>query len=828
MSICLRFGAFPFSLQGGEKIRMKKKKTQNDSIEIDSPAEEPAQEEAEPEKRPKGGFALKALRLTFKAAGFTVDAVVAVIGSIFKVLGSIMLIFLMTGILFTCVFAYYVKTCLTPELDISLEDFQLSESSTIWYQDTDGAWKELVTLAGSQNRKWVDYEDIPKYMEQALVAIEDKRFYEHKGVDWYRTSGAFVEVFGRMESGYGGSTITQQLIKNTTGRSEVTIQRKLSEIFGALEREKKYNKEEIIEWYMNAVYFGEGCYGVQTAAQTYFGKDVSDLSLAEAAAIVGITNLPTYYDPFYNEQNNEERQETILHEMYEQGYIDYAQYRAAVDEELVFTHGSDEQLPTRIYSYYEETVMNDVIGDLMELKGIAYEQAQYLLYNGGYQIYCCLDPAIQAKVDSVYTDLSQIPHTRGSSQQLQSAIVIMDPYDGRILALSGGVGEKTSNLVFNRADGSIKSGPYTRSPGSSIKPIAAYGPAVEAGLITPNTLVNDSPNIRLSGTSWYTANAGGGYSGIITIAQALRQSINTVSAQIVDKLTPQRSYDFLVTRLGFKSIIPEDAGYAAMALGQLNYGLTVREMAQAYCSFVNDGIFTYSRTYTMVTDSNGNIVIDNSPETIVAFSPNTAYTMTYMLKGAVEGSGGTGYEARLSNMAVAGKTGSTSDYKDRWFVGCTPYYVAAVWTGYDIPEYINVNGNPAAQLWKKVMGPVHEGLPYKDFTWPYIGGNTGIFGLDESDIEDEYADDGEDDGEPGHEGDVIGDDYTDPGSDTNPGGNNDDHTGGSSGDDYTGGGDNTGGSDNPDDGSSDNSGGGDGSDDGGGDDEGGEGIIVFG
>ena len=327
----------------------------------------------------------KGLLMAFKAAGFTVDAASSVVSTVFKIFGSILLILLIAGLLFTCIFAYYVKNFLTQNMDLSLEDYQLSESSTIWYQNSAGEWQQLKTLVGNYKRIWVDIEDIPEYMQHALVAIEDKRFYEHKGVDWYRTSGAFVEMFARMETGSGGSTITQQLIKNLTGKDEVTIQRKLGEIFGALELEKKYNKQEIIEWYLNAVYFGEGCYGVQAAAQTYFGKDVSELSLAESAAIVGITNKPTYYDPFYNEDNNKQRQEVILREMYEQGYIDYQTWQDAVAEELVFTYTPGQQNASQVYSYYEEVVIYDVIRDLMEAKGISRQAARTLLFNGGYQ-----------------------------------------------------------------------------------------------------------------------------------------------------------------------------------------------------------------------------------------------------------------------------------------------------------------------------------------------------------------------------------------------------------------------------------------------------------
>ena len=296
----------------------------------------------------------------------------------------------------------------------------------------------------------------------------------------------------------------------------MTIQRKLTEIFGALELEKKYDKEEIVEWYLNAVYFGEGCWGVQTAAETYFGKDVSELTLAEAACIVGITNKPTLYDPFYNEEKNKERQETILREMYDQGYIDYQMYIDAVNEDIsaAFVRSPGEGYAQEIYTYYEEMVIDDVITDLMELKGISYEAASTLLYNGGYQIYSCLDADIQASVDAVYSDLSAIPQTAYSDQQLQSAIVIMDPFEGKVLALCGGVGEKTINLGLNRATGTY------RSPGSSIKPIASYGPAVDLGLITPDTLVSDSPNITLKGTSWYPNNDSYTNYGLITIYTA--------------------------------------------------------------------------------------------------------------------------------------------------------------------------------------------------------------------------------------------------------------------------------------------------------------------
>ena len=657
---------------------------------------------------------------TARAADRTVDLVIDTITVIIKLVFSVLLVLLIAGLLFALIFAYYVKTSLTPNVDISLEEYRLSESSNIWYKDSAGNWQILETLSGKQNRIWVDYDQIPKYMSQAVIAIEDKRFYDHKGVDWFRSGTAFFKMFATMQDTYGGSTITQQLIKNLTGNDEVTVQRKLGEIFSAMELEKKYQKDEILEWYLNAVYFGEGCWGVQTAARTYFGKDVKDLSLAECAAIAGITNQPTKYDPFYNEQNNKERQETILREMYEQGYIDYSTYHAAVAEELVFAHSANTVYTQKIYSYYTETVINDVIVDLMKARNIGIETAKQLIYGGGYQIYCCLDPDIQHTVDLYYSDSENFA-AWGSNKQLQSAIVVMDPYTGEIVALAGGVGEKNANFLLNRAVDS------TRPTGSAFKPVASYGPAVECGLITPNTLVNDSADIRLSGTDWYPHNDSYENMGIVDIQTALINSLNTVAAQIVDKLTPAYCYSFLTEKLGFTSLVPgSDDSYAPMALGQQTNGVTVREMAQAFCSFVNDGVFTYSRTYSLVTDKYGNTVIDNSPSTIQAFSANTAHVMTYMMKSAVDY--GTGYEAQFGSQPVAGKTGTSGDSKDRWFVGCTPYYVAAVWTGYDTPEYINVRGNPSSRTFSAIMGQIHNGLEYRNFPYPYIGGDTYAFG----------------------------------------------------------------------------------------------------
>ena len=672
------------------------------------------------------------------------DATGSTFGSALKVIGTILLILVVTGLLFLCIFAAYVKNCIIPSSELNLDEVTLNQSSTILYEDKSGNWQELVTLSGAENRVWVDYDQIPEYMEKAVVAIEDKRFYKHNGVDWYRTAGAAVNLFVPFRSTFGGSTVTQQLIKNITKQDDITVQRKLLEIFQALELEKAYSKSEIMEYYLNVVYFGQGCYGIQTAAETYFGKNTSELTLAECASIAGITNLPGYYDPFVYPEHNKQRQEDILWAMYEQGYIQKDEYKAAVEEELNFVHGANEPYTPTIYSYYEEVVIDDVINDLMEKKGITEEAAKLLVYNGGYQIYSCIDPSIQSAVDSIYEDYDKLPKAyRNTGKDLQSGIVIMDQRTGEVKALSGGCGKKSQNFILNRATKT------QRPTGSSIKGIGIYGPAVEYGLITPSTLVYDGDASQITLVNaprgWYPHNDSGGNSGLMNINSALTQSINTVSAQILDKLTPQASYDFLKNRLGFTSLIPDDCSFAPLALGQQTNGITVREMCAAYAALANDGEFIYPRTYTKVVDPDGNVVLDNSPNTLEAFSPSTAHIMTYMLNNAA--TYGTGSASRMSNMPTAGKTGTSTDSEDRWFCGYTPYYTAAVWTGFDMPEYMPFSGNPAVTIWHDVMELIHADLEHKDFVIEQGGGPTGIFGssaaleaLDKEEDEDEDED----------------------------------------------------------------------------------------
>lgn len=649
------------------------------------------------------------------AARAGVSGIGSIIRLLLRTIGTLLLIVITTCAIIACIFVMYVKTNLasSEELKVSLEDMAVNLSSVIYYKDNDtGDYVELCTLEGEENRVWVDYDNIPKDMEHAVVSIEDHRFYQHHGVDWYRTSGAFVNMFLGMRNTFGGSTITQQLIKNITEDNEATVQRKLTEIFRALEFEKNYDKKDIIEGYLNIVYFGHGRYGIGAAAELYFDKEVSELTLAEMCSIVGITNNPSIYSPYVSPEKNKERQEIILDSMLKYGYISEAECEAAKAEKLHFEPYSPATAGTPIYPYYVDTLIEDVINYLQESRGVSRTTASSILFNGGLKIYAAIDMDIQEKVDSIYENLDEIPETSGSSQQLQSGIVIMNPYNGNIVALSGGVGEKKVSRGLNWATSTNARRPV----GSSIKPISVYAPAMDLGLITPDTTFEDEADIVLNGTDWFPKNDNHKNYGVVTIKYAVQQSLNTIAAQVLDILTPEVSYAFLRDKLGVVNLDENDIYYPALASGQFTYGLTVREIAQAYTIFPNSGIYTEARTFTHIYSSEDVLVYENVPESHTAISDTTAYWMTELLKNAVEN--GTGKSARLDNMPVAGKTGTTSNNWDRYFAGYTPYYVAAVWTGYPNPEQITTSGNPAAKLWQKVMALVHEDLEYKDFTTP--------------------------------------------------------------------------------------------------------------
>lgn len=639
----------------------------------------------------------------------------------FQVVGTLFLVGFLSLLIFACIFAAYVRHDFSKQVDVTLQDFTLDQTSIIYCQDREtGEWVELQKLYDQENRIWASYDEIPKDLINACIAIEDKRFYEHQGVDWVTTGKASVKLFLGKGSA-GGSTITQQLIKNLTGDQEITVRRKFTEIFRALDYEKTHSKQQILEMYLNVIYLGEGCNGVRSASQVYFGKDVSQLTLAECASLIGITNNPSIYDPYLNPEKNRERQLIILGQMLEQEMISRAEYDAAVAQEMVFTSGDKEEDEddSIYYSYFVDQVIRDVIADLAEQGGFSESLAETMLYCGGYSIYCTMDPEIQSAMESVYEDLSNIPKTT-SSQQLQSAMVVIDNLSGDIVGIVGGVGEKSGSLTLSRATQSM------RSPGSTIKPITVYSPALDAGLITPATVYDDTPFSFEDGKG-YPKNQNGRYQGLTTVNSAVGQSLNTVAIKVVDELTPQYSYEFAKEKMGLRTLVADveingktftDAALAPMSMGGLTRGVTVRDMTNAYATLANSGYYRSARTYTRVMDGD-TVILDNEQEKHTAMKSDAAWYMTYMLQNAVQS--GTATPAQMGNMAVAAKTGTTSSNHDRWFAAYTPYYTGAVWVGFDEPEEVILTSsstNPALSLWKKVMTPIHEGLSAKQFPKP--------------------------------------------------------------------------------------------------------------
>lgn len=639
---------------------------------------------------------------------------------------SILAIIVFTGVIVVGYVGINLLTFINGDAAITLSSIKssLNQTTFLYATDSKGETVELTRLHGAENRIWVDLENIPENMQNAFVALEDKRFYEHSGVDWVRTIGVFLK-----NNSQGGSTITQQLIKNITGNNEVTYVRKYHEIMTALNIEKAYTKEGydakkvILEAYLNTLYLGKGCYGVQTAAETYFGKDVSELNVAECATIAAITKYPYSYDPISHPENNRKRMKYCLECMLSEGYITQEEFDEALNYELVFTNSEnyvestdkkdakqkkkEENENKEVQSFYVDFVISQVISDLMEREKCSYSEASGKIYGGGLKIYTAVDLGIQEILEDVYVNKKAFVDKKDA----QSSMTIMD-YKGRVVAIIGQAGKKEGNRILNRATDS------PRPPGSTIKPLSAYGPAIDSGDITWSSLILDKSCTTVNGRPWpknYSGNYGSG--GKVTVQNALARSLNTVPARIIkEMLGVNNSYKFLTEKLGFTTLKDTDNSLPPLSIGAMTYGMTTLEMTAAYCSYGNGGKYFKPYSYYKVTDSNDEIVLDNtnnSGEQVV--SAETADIMREMMKTVITSSVGTGRGYGVNGFETFAKTGTTDDYKDRWFAGGTPYYFASVWYGYDKPKTINASSNPAGDIYREVMNRIHKNLPQKEF-----------------------------------------------------------------------------------------------------------------
>lgn len=702
---------------------------------------------------------------------------------ILAAVATVLLIVVVCLLAFVGILADYLENDILPNAEVVMDDFDQSGNSVMYYVDANGEIQVLQRLHANINKDWATYDEIPEALIYAAVAIEDHRFFEHQGVDWIPTIKACVNMFVGGSREFGGSSITQQLIKNLyleydETADDVTVQRKVLEIFRATEFEKRYDKEFIMEWYLNKIYLGERCTGVKTAAAVYFGKELEDLNVAECAALISITNNPSLFNPYRttldnykNEQldgmeRNKRRREDTLYMMKEYGWLTEEEYAVALEDSANLTlkrgideadrysdcineaclyHGKNSTFIEKedgktycpqcgqsttlgndasqvVYSWFVDAVWEEVAQVLCERAGVDWSTAKQstrddfkrMVSQGGYHIYTTLDMTVQNQVDKIYTDLSNIPDTN-SMQQLESGIVVVDNVTGDIVAMAGGVGEKVDHDAYSNAtDAKLQ-------PGSSIKPLTVYAPGFELGVINPASVIDDLPLYYVNDVP-FPRNSDRQYTYSTTVWKAVVSSVNAVAVNTLDIMGREYSFNFAKDKFGLSTLVKSytnsngqvfsDVEWAPLGMGAPTVGVTVRDMSTAYATFANNGVYRDARTYTLVYDNDGQLIIDNQQVSNKILSEKTVNYMNYCLSGAVKYGTGTLAAFQSTNVEVYGKTGSTTSNKDRWFCGFTSRYTAAVWCGYDTPEAIsglNPSGNPAARLWRMVMEPLHKG-----------------------------------------------------------------------------------------------------------------------
>ncbi|MBQ9099662.1 MAG: transglycosylase domain-containing protein [Clostridia bacterium] len=615
---------------------------------------------------------------------------------------------LVTATIFVVTVGVYAGVGLDTELDAVFFTSGADRTTRLYYTDKAGNMVELVDdrISGSENALYCSFDEIPTDLKNAFIAIEDKRFYDHGGIDWGRTLSATWDLVRGGERHFGGSTITQQLVKNITGENERSVQRKLKELIRAAKLEKRLSKDQILEQYLNVVNLARNCYGVRTAANAYFSKEPIELSLAECATIAAITNNPTKYDPIHAPEENRARRDLILKAMLEQGMISEQAFQEASTTATHLTP-NEKAFSGRTNSWFADLVVKDVINDLVKVRGMTTGAASQLLYCGGLKICTTVDPELQEILEAHYADGSNFP-THSDGRKAQSAMMIADPDTGDILAIVGAVGEKRGNRIQNYAIDA------KRPSGSVIKPLSVFAPALEKGLITWSTVFDDVPKqFRSNGAPW-PRNSPNLYRGLTNVSAALTHSINTVSVSVLERLGCGSSYRFLSQTLGFSSLDPVlDTGTAALALGQQQNGVTLIELMGGYTALANGGIYSNLRSYETVTDQNDNVLLSKEITQHRALERDNAAIMTMLLRQVTRQ--GTAKSMTLTEQVdVAGKTGTSSNNCDKWFIGYTPELLAGVWYGYEYPESLSdVKGNPALATFDAVMNQVLSIRPAK-------------------------------------------------------------------------------------------------------------------
>ena len=600
--------------------------------------------------------------------------------------------------------------------------FKAEQTSLVY--DADG--NEIKKLKGEKDVHYLEYEDIPDAAKLALIAIEDKNFTSHRGIDMEGIARAAVALIrNRGEITQGGSTITQQLARNVFLSFETTYSRKIQEMFIAVALEQKYTKEQILEFYLNNVYFSNGYYGIESASEAYFRKEAKDLTISQIAFLCAIPNSPTRYDPYDHPEATMERRDRILKNMYEEGYISEEQYQKSLDEKI-------EVLPrreTQSNDYAETYIIKCATESLMKERGFefqyvfdddeeeeAYDEeydemysiCRQSLYTAGYRIYTSIDMDMQSQLqESVSSQLAMFTDkTDDGIYEVQGAAVCIDNSTGRVAAIVGGREADQEGYGLNRAYQSY------RQPGSAIKPLLVYAPALEQGYTAYST-VDDS---RMTGED-AVSNSGYSYSGSISLRRAVQKSSNVATYRLYQELGPEDCLKYL-ENMNFAGLEPEDYRYDTTCLGGFTRGTTAVEMAAGYATLANDGRYRTPTCIIRITDSEGNVIVPNEEESKEIYSSSAARSMTDILESCVTDSSATASGCDLDvDTAVACKTGTTSNYVDGWLCGYSPYYTTAVWVGMDVYEPVDglTGSSYPEDIWKNFMDKVHVALPERDF-----------------------------------------------------------------------------------------------------------------
>lgn len=585
--------------------------------------------------------------------------------------------------------------------------------------DTEG--KVIAELGNTKRTKNVSISDMPDDLKNAYVAIEDQRFYKHSGVDLPRTGAAIFSYIKNVgSSSFGGSSITQQLVKNLTGDNSSKVTRKINEWIKAFGIEGVLSKDEILEAYLNIIYVGPNIYGVGLGAEYYFNKDVKDLSLAECAFLAGINNSPNSYNPFGEKDTSEKivkRTKTVLFKMLELEYIEESDYNEAisqVDKGLKFKKGKIESKENDgIYSYHTDSLILEIISDISEKKKISESFATNYIYMAGLKIYSTQDSRIQEEIEKEFSKPVYILKSQNDPKVTsQAAMVIIDNKTGEVRGCVGGLGEKKTARGFNRATQAL------RQTGSSGKPIAVLLPGIENKVFNTTTKYVDEITTFDDGTEeGYTPTDYNKCRGEITVRQAVESSQNIPFVKMMEQITPKTSIDYM-NKLGITTLTKKDDNLN-LALGGLEKGISPLEMAVAYSTIANDGIYIEPTFYTKIENQSGKVIIKTKQNKTRVFSESVAYIVKSLLTEPVIGSKGTAKYCKINGIDVAAKTGTTNDEYDRWLCGFTPYYTATTWFGFDKNETIKFNKkNPSGLIWSNVMKRVHSGLDEAKFKIP--------------------------------------------------------------------------------------------------------------